>query len=55
LSQQFPHLRSIVYQVSIPFDHCPDKLLWKHTDDGDLQLKEAYLFNSHTCQDYLVC
>jgi hypothetical protein len=51
LSQQFPHLRSIVYQVSIPFDHCPDKLLWKHTDDGDLQLKEAYLFNSHTWQE----
>jgi hypothetical protein len=27
LSQQFPLLRSIVYQVSIPIEHCPDKLL----------------------------
>jgi ribonuclease HI len=44
LSDLYPTLISIVSQVSIPSFPAKDKILWKHTDDGDLQLKEAYQF-----------
>jgi hypothetical protein len=51
LSILYPNLISIVSQVSIPLFHAKDKILWKHTDDGDLQLKEAYLFKLMQHQD----
>jgi hypothetical protein len=44
LTTLYPNLISIVSQVSIPSFPAKDKILWKHTDDGDLQLKEAYQF-----------
>jgi hypothetical protein len=44
LSTIYPNLISIVSQVSIPSFPANDKILWKHTDDGELQLKEAYQF-----------
>jgi hypothetical protein len=44
LSTLYPNLISIVSQVSIPSFPANDKILWKHTDDGELQLKEAYQF-----------
>jgi ribonuclease HI len=46
LSQLFPTLNCMVNQIIIPLDPCADSLLWKHTDDGDLHLKDAYLFKT---------
>ncbi|GAU22700.1 hypothetical protein TSUD_138230 [Trifolium subterraneum] len=51
LSLAYPTLSSIVQQISIPLDPSHDKLLWKHTDSGDLQLKDAYLFKIQQFQD----
>ncbi|CAJ2670958.1 unnamed protein product [Trifolium pratense] len=51
LSQAFDNLTSIVHQVIIPMDQSQDKLLWKHTDSGDLELKEAYQFKMQQYQD----
>jgi hypothetical protein len=44
LSIMFPTLQSIVSHVCIPMEETHDKLIWKHTDDGDLSLKQAYDF-----------
>jgi mannosylglycoprotein endo-beta-mannosidase len=44
LTAMFSNLRSIVSQVTIPMFHTDDKLIWRHTDSGELELKEAYLF-----------
>jgi hypothetical protein len=44
LAQLFPNLYSLISHVTIPLVPDKDKLLWMHSDDGDLQLKEAYLF-----------
>ncbi|GAU13067.1 hypothetical protein TSUD_173670 [Trifolium subterraneum] len=51
LSQAYTTLGSIVHQVTIPMEPSQDKLLWKHTDSGDLQLKEAYHFKTQQFQD----
>jgi hypothetical protein len=51
LSQLFPTLISIVNQVIIPLEPCSDSLLWKHTNNGDLNLKEAYLFKTQSWQE----
>jgi hypothetical protein len=51
LSQSFTTLSNIVHQVSLPMQPTQDKLLWRHTDDGDLQLKEAYNFKLQHLQD----
>jgi hypothetical protein len=58
-SWSFPHhlvlaflnLSSIVSKVTIPLTFSSDKLLWKHSDNGDLQLKEAYSFKLQQFQD----
>ncbi|GAU31405.1 hypothetical protein TSUD_370540 [Trifolium subterraneum] len=44
LSHAFPQLCNTLNQVTIPLEHAPDQLLWKHTDSGDLSLKDAYGF-----------
>jgi hypothetical protein len=46
LSQAFPTLFSIVSQIIIPVVPSNDKIMWQHTDDGDLKFKDAYLFKS---------
>jgi hypothetical protein len=51
LLQAFPTLLSIVSQITIPVVPSKDKLMWQHTDDGDLKLKDAYLFKSQQVQD----
>jgi ribonuclease HI len=51
LLQAFPTLLSIVSQVTIPVVPSNDKLMWQHTDDGDLKLKDAYLFKSQQVQE----
>ncbi|PNX99831.1 ribonuclease H, partial [Trifolium pratense] len=51
LVQAFPNLNSIISQVTIPMEPSQDRLLWKHTDTGDLQLKEAYHFKMQQFQD----
>jgi ribonuclease HI len=38
--------------VNIPFDDPQDKLIWLHSDSGNLQLKEAYCFKHSQFQDF---
>jgi hypothetical protein len=44
-------LLSIISQVTNPLVPFADQLLWKLTDDGDLCLKDAYLFKVQQVQD----
>jgi mannosylglycoprotein endo-beta-mannosidase len=46
LSIMFPNLYSIVSNVSIPMETSQDKFLRRHTDSGDLELKQAYVFKT---------
>ncbi|CAJ2673345.1 unnamed protein product [Trifolium pratense] len=39
----FPNLMNHLNQVIIPLDDKMDRLIWMHTDSGDLTLKDAYL------------
>jgi hypothetical protein len=51
LTAMFPNLNSIVSKVLIPMEACNDKFLWGHTDSGDLELKQAYMFKCQHVQD----
>jgi hypothetical protein len=50
LQQLFPSLMSHVNKISIPVVQKNDLLLWKHTNNGDLSLKDAYQFISPDVQ-----
>jgi hypothetical protein len=50
LLQRF-NLSSIVDKVIIPVESTNDKLLWIHTDSGNLLLKDAYFCKSQQFQD----
>jgi ribonuclease HI len=41
----------ITQRVTIPLDAVQDNLVWMHTDSGNLQLKDAFLFKSQQLQD----
>jgi hypothetical protein len=47
----FNNLDMIVHNVIIPMDQSEDKLLWMHSDNGDLELKQAYSFKLQQYQD----
>jgi ribonuclease HI len=51
LSLMFPNLYSIISTVSIPLESSQDRFLWKHTDSGDLDLKQAYIFKNQQVQE----
>ncbi|GAU17935.1 hypothetical protein TSUD_330600 [Trifolium subterraneum] len=51
LAQAFPSLCNVVNQVTIPLDQSEDRLIWKHTDSGDLLLKDAYHFKLQHFQE----
>ncbi|GAU10152.1 hypothetical protein TSUD_423850 [Trifolium subterraneum] len=51
LAQHYSALSFLVQKVTIPTVSNPDKLLWKHTDSGDLQLSDAYSFKLQPLQD----
>jgi hypothetical protein len=51
LSLMLRDLSSIVSNVSIPMEPTQDKLIWKHTDSGDLELKQAYIFKNPQFQE----
>ncbi|KAK2367005.1 hypothetical protein QL285_080327 [Trifolium repens] len=51
LTLMFNNLSSIVDKVTIPLENSQDKLLWKHSDSGDLELKQAYSFKLQHYQD----
>ncbi|CAJ2644788.1 unnamed protein product [Trifolium pratense] len=51
MHQHFSNLVCIVQQETIPSETSQDKLIWKHSDTGDLQLKEAYNFKLQQLQD----
>ena len=41
---QFPNLETLAAQINIPNQHNRDTLVWKHTTNGVLSLKDAYKF-----------
>jgi hypothetical protein len=51
LTQMFSTLSSIIHKVTIPLEDSNDSLLWKHSDSGDLELKQAYSFKVQQYQD----
>ena len=51
LQQRFHNLRHLVQQVTIPMELATDSLQWKHTQSGDLNLKEAYTFKQPQFQE----
>jgi hypothetical protein len=48
--QSFPNILSHISKISIPSEQKDDQLLWKHSNNGDLSLKDAYLFTSTSSQ-----
>jgi ribonuclease HI len=51
LHLNFPNLNNLVQQVTLPLEEQEDSLQWKHSQGGDLQLKEAYSFKHHHFQE----
>ncbi|KAK2364421.1 hypothetical protein QL285_089294 [Trifolium repens] len=51
LLAMFSNLHAIISKVLIPLEACNDRFLWKHTDSGDLELKQAYIFKCQQVQD----
>jgi hypothetical protein len=51
LSTMFSNLSSIISKVSLPLETTHDKFIWKHTDNGELELKQAYEFILPQVQD----
>ncbi|GAU37904.1 hypothetical protein TSUD_163410 [Trifolium subterraneum] len=51
LTHQFSNLSFLVQQITIPNEPSNDKLLWKHTDTGELNLSDAYRFKLQQFQD----
>jgi len=51
LIQLFLRIINIVNLVHIPLENNDDELLWKHSESGDLQLKEAYCFKNQQYQE----
>ena len=46
LQVYFPILASLVTQVTLPSQQVSDRLLWKHSNNGELSLKEPYIFKA---------
>jgi len=44
IANQFPTLRPNIFKVIIPFEESANRLIWKHTTNGDLSLKDSYSF-----------
>lgn len=49
--QSFPDIAQLIQNVPIPISSKIDQLMWKHSDTGDLLLKEAYIFKNQEFQD----
>lgn len=47
----FPAINSLVHKVTIPTDAVEDKLVWKNAANGELSLKDAYIFKAHCTQN----
>lgn len=41
----FPNLQSIVDKVTLPMVYKEDRLIWIHSSNGELSLKDAYLYH----------
>ncbi|GAU48070.1 hypothetical protein TSUD_324930 [Trifolium subterraneum] len=51
LYEQFNIPQHISQQATIPLEPSQNKLLWKHSDTGEFQLKDAYHFKHQQFQD----
>jgi len=43
----FPNLRNLVSKVILPNFDTDDMMVWNHSSNGELSLKEAYRFKTH--------
>jgi len=48
LNQTYPNLRNLAAQVILPKHNTADKLVWQHTNNGELTLKDAYSFKNNS-------
>jgi len=46
LLSYFPTLANLVAQVTLPMHPTSDRWIWKHSNNGELSLKEAYVFKA---------
>ncbi|XP_024632903.1 uncharacterized protein [Medicago truncatula] len=46
----FPTLANLVSQVTLPMHPTSDRWIWKHSNNGELSLKEAYVFKAYHSQ-----
>ena len=47
LHHMFPDLSLLVSKVTLPNQSLPDSLVWNHSANGELTLKDAYGFKRH--------
>lgn len=47
LHHMFPDLRLLVSKVTLANRSLPDSLVWNHSSNGDLTMKDAYSFKKH--------
>jgi len=53
LQLKFPNLTHLVHQITIPIEDQCDSVQWKRSQDGDLQLKEAYHSSINNFKSFL--
>ena len=51
VSNIFPIIPTILNKVTIPLIEKNDQLVWKHSQNGELSFRDAYLFHSPTTQN----
>ena len=51
LQHMFPNILKVTTSVTIPMEEREDQLLWKHSPQGTLHLKEAYSFKLQHTQE----
>jgi hypothetical protein len=51
LTHMFPSLRQLVQQAIIPLVPKEDELIWKHSANGFLDLKHAYVFKRNNIEE----
>jgi hypothetical protein len=49
--RSFPQVKHLAEQVTIPFEETADKLIWKHSNNGELSFKQAFEFKYGTGQN----
>lgn len=51
MQSMFPGINLLVQHVTIPVEDSQDKIVWKNTTNGEITLKEAYMFKTQGGQN----